>query len=140
MMRPIVLLSCMACACLLLIGGVDGQSVSPATKQDSAQVEPASGDSAQAKTAGGNDVFDFEGDSPGSTPAGWWGGSGGTVQVDGNVAHSGQRSVRIEPKAEGEKSFSTLTKALPMDFAGSLRRPPRVSAISRIDTPSSATA
>jgi C-terminal processing protease CtpA/Prc len=99
---------------------VDGQSVSPATKQDSAQVEPASGDSAQAKTAGGNDVFDFEGDSPGSTPAGWWGGSGGTVQVDGNVAHSGQRSVRIEPKAEGEKSFSTLTKALPMDFAGSL--------------------
>jgi C-terminal processing protease CtpA/Prc len=87
---------------------VDGQTVSPAPKQDSAPV----------KAGGGNDVFDFESDSAGSAPAGWWGGPSGTVQVDGGVAHSGQRSVRIEPKAEGDRTFSTLTKTLPMDFSG----------------------
>jgi len=119
-MRSVILLSCVACACLVMIGGADGQSVSPAAKQDSAQAKPAADDSAQAKPAGGNDVFDFERDAAGSTPAGWWGGPAGTVQVDGRVAHSGQHSVRIEPKAEGEKTFSTLTKTLPMDFAGSV--------------------
>jgi len=117
-MRPMVLFALMACTCSLLIGGVDGQSVAPASKLDSAQAKPAAGDSTQAKPSGGNDVFDFESDAPGSTPAGWWGGSGGAVQVDGSVAHAGQHSVRIEPKAEGEKSFSTLTKTLPMEFAG----------------------
>jgi C-terminal processing protease CtpA/Prc len=37
MMRSTVSLAFMACACLLLICGVDGQSASPASKQDSAQ-------------------------------------------------------------------------------------------------------
>ncbi|MGA2851369.1 MAG: S41 family peptidase [Terracidiphilus sp.] len=107
-MRRTNLLACIGCACSLLICGVDGQTVSPAPKQDSAPV----------KAGGGNDVFDFESDSAGSAPAGWWGGPSGTVQVDGGVAHSGQRSVRIEPKAEGDRTFSTLTKTLPMDFSG----------------------
>ncbi|MGA9669290.1 MAG: S41 family peptidase [Terracidiphilus sp.] len=108
-MRLTVSFVSLACACSLLICGVHGQSVPPASKQDSEQAKPA----------GSKDVFDFEGDAAGSAPAGWWGGPAGTVQVDGGVAHAGQRSARIEPKAEGEKSFSTLTKTLPMDFAGS---------------------
>ena len=108
------------CAFSLLVCGVDGQSVSAASKQDSAQAKPAGNDSAPAKPVGSNDVFDFEGDTPGSAPAGWWGGPAGTVEVEGSVAHSGQHSVRIEPKAEGEQTFSTLTKTLPMDFAGSV--------------------
>lgn len=118
-MRRSVLFAFLVCACSSVLVAVNGQSVSPAQKPDSAKAKPAGGDSATAKAAGGNDVFDFEGDAAGSAPAGWWGGPAGTVQVDGNVAHGGQHSVRIEPKAGGEQSFSTLTKTLPMDFAGS---------------------
>ena len=115
-MRSTVFFVFVACVCFLPMGGAHGQSVTTA----SPTAKPAAQDSATAKAAGGSDVFDFEGDAAGSAPAGWWGGPAGTVQVDGNVAHSGQHSVRIEPKAEGDRSFSTLTKTLPMDFAGSV--------------------
>ena len=115
-MRSTIFFVFVACVCLLPMGGAHGQSVTTA----SPTAKPAAQDSATAKAAGGSDVFDFEGDAAGSAPAGWWGRPAGTVQVDGNVAHSGQHSVRIEPKAEGDRSFSTLTKTLPMDFAGSV--------------------
>ena len=118
-MRRTVSFVSLACACSVLICGVDGQSVSPVSKKDFTEAKPASQDSATAKAAGGNDVFDFEGDALGSPSAGWWGAPIGTVQVDGSVVHSGRHSVRIEPKVEGDRSFSTLTKTLPMDFAGS---------------------
>jgi hypothetical protein len=93
----------------MLSSGIHAQTVPPASTQNAAA----------AKIAVSGDLFDFEGDSAGAAPAGWWGGPVGTVLVDGNIAHSGQRSVRIERKADSAGSFSTLTKSLPMDFAGS---------------------
>lgn len=62
-MRRTVSFVSLACACSVLICGVDGQSVSPVSKKDFTEAKPASQDSATAKAAGGNDVFDFEGDA-----------------------------------------------------------------------------
>src|ERR1700679_90959 len=108
-MRPALLLVLLVSLEGMLSSGIHAQTVPPASTQNAAA----------AKIAVSGDLFDFEGDSAGAAPAGWWGGPVGTVLVDGNIAYSGQRSVRIERKADSAGSFSTLTKSLPMDFAGS---------------------
>lgn len=100
--------SVLLCLChSFLCGGVMAQTASQVPPTSPVQTEPA-----------GGDVIDFENDAPGSVPAGWWAGPEGAVQVDGSVAHSGQRSVRIERKPDSPSTFSTLTKALPIDFSG----------------------
>lgn len=60
----------------------------------------------------------FELPSTGDQPAGWGGGPPGTVFVDDKLFHSGGHSGRLERHADSPNSFSTLTKSIPMDFAG----------------------
>jgi hypothetical protein len=64
-------------------------------------------------------ILSFDDSPAGSAPVGWGGGPSGTIVVDDKIVHSGQRSVRLEPKADSSGSFSTLTKMIPLDFSGS---------------------
>jgi hypothetical protein len=63
-------------------------------------------------------VLSFETDHSGNSPRGWGGGPPGTIFVDGEIVHGGRWSVRLERDAASPDAFSTLTKATPMDFAG----------------------
>lgn len=65
-------------------------------------------------------IVGFESDPAGSAPSGWGGGPGGTFLVDGEIAHSGHRSVRFERKSESPNGFSWMFKEIPMDFQGKL--------------------
>ncbi len=60
----------------------------------------------------------FEADEVGGLPKFWMGGPEGTIHVDGQIAHSGQRAVRLERDAKSDQGFSTITRVLPIDFAG----------------------
>jgi len=63
------------------------------------------------------DILGFENNSrAGVFPAGWAGTSG--VAIDDQVVHSGNYSARIERNASSAGNFSTLTAAIPLDFAG----------------------
>jgi len=106
-MRPAFFYVLLTLSYSILSGGVIAQTVSQAPANSPAQTKPAH-----------SDVIDFESDAPGSVPAGWWAGAEGAVHVDSSVAHSGQHSVRIERKPDSPSKFSTLTKALPIDFSG----------------------
>src|SRR5690348_17009745 len=63
-------------------------------------------------------VLNFEIDQTGTTPQGWGGGPPGTTFVDRNTVHSGMRSARLERNTSSPEMFSTITKAIPIDFAG----------------------
>jgi C-terminal processing protease CtpA/Prc len=63
-------------------------------------------------------ILGFEVEDVSSLPAGWSGGPAGTIFADNEIAHSGQWSARLERGTDSQESFSTLTKQLPMDFAG----------------------
>ena len=63
-------------------------------------------------------VLGFEVEEGGGLPTGWHGGPAATIAADNKIAHSGQWSARLERKPDSEGTFSTLTKSLPMDFAG----------------------
>jgi hypothetical protein len=41
-----------------------------------------------------------------------------TVSVDDAIVHSGRWSARLERTAASPQAFSTLTKTIPVDFAG----------------------
>lgn len=76
---------------------------------------------AQPPTAGpGLDTqFTFETDHPGNTPRGWGGGPPDTISVDGQIVHGGRWSARLQRRASSpDADFSTMTMALPVDFAG----------------------
>jgi hypothetical protein len=62
--------------------------------------------------------FSFEAEPRGTTPTGWGGGPAGTIAVDGETVHGGRWSVRLERDERSPNGFSTITTALPMDFAG----------------------
>jgi C-terminal processing protease CtpA/Prc len=64
------------------------------------------------------EILNFETEHTGGSPRGWGGGPGGTIFVDGNVVHSGRWSARIERRPDSPNTFSTITKAIPMDFVG----------------------
>ena len=68
--------------------------------------------------AGLAQILNFEGAPVGNMPAGWRGGPPETIFPDGTIKHSGQRAVRIERTPGSPGSFSSLTKSLPLDFAG----------------------
>jgi C-terminal processing protease CtpA/Prc len=60
----------------------------------------------------------FEMEHGGTSPRGWGGGPAGTIFVDGQVVHGGRWSVRLERDASSPSGFSTITKSIPIDFAG----------------------
>ena len=61
----------------------------------------------------------FETTHTGTTPSGWGGGPPSTIFVDGETVHCGRWAARLE-RTDGASGqpFSTLTKSIPMDFAG----------------------
>ncbi len=60
----------------------------------------------------------FEAPASGTMPGGWGGGPSGTIFADDKVVHSGKGSARIERNATSANDFSTITKSIPIDFAG----------------------
>ena len=63
-------------------------------------------------------IFNFEATPTGDMPQGWGGGPPGTIFVDRDFVHSGQRAVRLERDRNSPDMFSVITKAIPFDFAG----------------------
>ena len=63
-------------------------------------------------------MLTFETAQSGTLPAGWGGGPAGTVTVDDAIVHGGRWSARLERTAASPPAFSTLTKTIPVDFAG----------------------
>jgi hypothetical protein len=63
-------------------------------------------------------LFDFEAPHTGDVPQGWGGGPAGTFAVDGQIVHSGRWALRIDRNEKSPGAFSTVTKMLPIDFAG----------------------
>lgn len=51
-------------------------------------------------------------------PGGWEGGPAGTIFADKKIVHGGKGSVRIERDGSSPNNFSTVTKSIPLDFAG----------------------
>jgi C-terminal processing protease CtpA/Prc len=64
------------------------------------------------------EILSFETEHPGGSPGGWGGSPAGTIFVDGKVVHGGRWSARIERQADSPGAFSSMTKSIPMDFAG----------------------
>src|SRR5438552_17139024 len=63
-------------------------------------------------------ILNFETDQTGAMPRGWGGGPPDTIFVDREIVHSGRSAARLERTADSSNGFSTLTKAIPADFAG----------------------
>ena len=63
-------------------------------------------------------ILTFETAHNGTSPAGWGGGPPATIFVDGEIVHGGRWSVRLERTAASAQAFSTLTKAIPVEFGG----------------------
>ena len=62
--------------------------------------------------------FSFEAEHRGTSPTGWGGGPPETIAVDSEIVHGGRWSVRLERDEKSPNGFSTITTALPLDFAG----------------------
>jgi hypothetical protein len=60
----------------------------------------------------------FEAEPVGGVPGGWSGGPSGTIFADDKVLHGGRWSARLERHPDSPNNFSTITKSLPIDFAG----------------------
>jgi hypothetical protein len=63
-------------------------------------------------------ILNFEIDQTAISPRGWGGGPPGTIFVESDTVHSGLRSVRLERNTSSPEMFSTITKAIPIDFSG----------------------
>jgi C-terminal processing protease CtpA/Prc len=63
-------------------------------------------------------IVSFEAQPNGGMPGGWGGGPPGTIFADDKLVHGGRWSARIQRHAGSPGDFSSLTKAIPMDFAG----------------------
>jgi len=78
----------------------------------------------------------FEAEPKGNMPGGWGGGPQETIFVDEKVVHGGRRAARIERTPASTNNFTSVTKSIPVDFAGAtieLRAScaPKTSAISQ---------
>jgi hypothetical protein len=62
-------------------------------------------------------ILGFENGRAGEFPAGW-GGSPKGIFIDDQVVHNGKYAARIERNESSSETFSTLTTAIPLDFAG----------------------
>jgi hypothetical protein len=60
----------------------------------------------------------FAADRPGDFPKLWGGGPRETIFADNQIVHGDQWSVQIERASASQGQFSTITKSLPMGFAG----------------------
>jgi C-terminal processing protease CtpA/Prc len=63
-------------------------------------------------------ILTFEDQQAVGPLAGWSGGPAGTTFADDGIVHSGKWAARLERNAESSGEFSTLHRAMPMDFAG----------------------
>ena len=63
-------------------------------------------------------VLDFEAPHSGGVPKGWGGGPAGTFAVDGQIVHGGRWALRIERDENSPAGFTSVTKMIPVDFAG----------------------
>src|SRR5258707_694186 len=63
-------------------------------------------------------ILGFEVEPKGTIPGGWYGAPPETIFADSAIVHSGQSSVRIERGASSPNEFSSLTKSIPVNFAG----------------------
>ena len=63
-------------------------------------------------------VLNFEVEQAGTMPRGWGGGPPGTISIDEVIVHTGRRSARLERNTASPEMFSTITKAVPVDFGG----------------------
>lgn len=63
-------------------------------------------------------ALSFETENTGGTLTGWGGGPPGTIFADDKVVHSGQWSVRLVRTPDSPSTFSTITRGMPVDFAG----------------------
>ncbi|MGB7760523.1 MAG: S41 family peptidase [Bryobacteraceae bacterium] len=64
------------------------------------------------------EILSFEAQTSGSVPTGWSAQPPGSVFLDDKIVHGGHWSARIERQPGTANVFSTITKSLPMDFAG----------------------
>src|SRR5215469_3369843 len=65
------------------------------------------------------DKLNFEGQQPSDvSPSNWDGGPSATLFADDKIVHGGHWSARIERRADSPGGFSSLHKAIPIDFAG----------------------
>jgi hypothetical protein len=63
-------------------------------------------------------VLNFEDQKTASTPTGWMALPEGTVFADNKIVHGGAWAARLERKEDSPGSFSTLHRAIALDFAG----------------------
>jgi C-terminal processing protease CtpA/Prc len=63
-------------------------------------------------------VLNFEDQKSVGPPAGWIGKPEGTVLTDDKIVHGGHWAARLERQADSPGAFSTLHRAIAMDFAG----------------------
>lgn len=63
-------------------------------------------------------ILRFEVTHPGPTPQGWGGGPPGTVALDDQIVHEGQWAAHLTRDESSPSTFSTLTRRIPVDFAG----------------------
>ncbi len=63
-------------------------------------------------------ILTFEATHDGTAPFGWGGGPPATISVDGQTVHGGRSSVRLERNAASAAAFTTLTRAIPIEFSG----------------------
>jgi C-terminal processing protease CtpA/Prc len=63
-------------------------------------------------------ILKFEVPQAEGAPRGWGGGPPGTIHFDGETVHGGHGAVRLERDADSPGEFTTITKRIPVDFAG----------------------
>src|SRR5215471_11925330 len=63
-------------------------------------------------------ILNFEVEQTGTMPRGWSRGPQATIFIDEAIVHTGRRSARLERNASSPDMFSTITKAVPVDFRG----------------------
>ncbi len=105
-------------ALLFVVAAFVGVALAGGVNAQTGPQGPTHGSTVPGTRLENDGVFDFERDAAESVPAGWFGGPAGTVVVDDKIAHSGQRSVRIERKEGSPGASSSLTKMLPIEFFG----------------------
>ncbi len=63
-------------------------------------------------------LLDIEAEHAGDVPKNWVGTPSGTFVVDGQIVHGGRWSLRIERKDTSPGTLTSLSRTIPIDFAG----------------------
>lgn len=78
----------------------------------------AAAEDAPHRTATFADELRFEAGQSEDVPTGWGGGPPETLHAETEIVHGGRGAGRVERDAESTGGFSALTRAIPVDFAG----------------------